>query len=227
MNIKEHTAILEEKVLPICIDINIAYHYHHVKETNPAANLPYHNWYHTLCMALNCYNAADYYNLPLSSMRAVCVAALWHDYQHSGGKHTDTVNVTRAIEQFKNYHLSLYSCGTRDHESDLTQVPDIIAVTEYPYVRAPYGIEQKIIRDADLMQVCLPTWYEMCIIGLGKEISIKLGKEVTEKEMVEGQISFLNNITLHTQWGRETLTSTILTDRCTHLINRSRQLDNI
>lgn len=224
MNIVEHTTLLEEKVLAICIGIDIENHYYHVRSTNPANYLPYHNWYHALCMVLNCYNAANYYNLPLASMRAVCVAALWHDYNHSGGKHNDTVNVANAIKHFRNYHLGMWSAATRDLDGDLSHVPSIIAVTEYPYVCEPYGIEQRIIRDADLMQVLQPTWYEMCITGLGKEMSVKLGKEVTEKEMVDGQLNFLKNITLYTQWGNETLSSAVLTNRFTYLIDKSKQL---
>jgi hypothetical protein len=211
-------SLLEDTVYKICIGTNLQYHYEFVRENNPSNNLPYHNWYHTLCMIKNCFDASEYYNLPMSSMRGLCAAALWHDYGHTGGKFDDVVNITNTINHFRNFHLSLSSCATRELDSDLCHVPSLISVTQYPYVHEPFGIEQKIIRDADLMQIAEVTWYDMIITRLGREMSIKYGRQLTDLEMIEGQISFLKNINLYTDWGKNKLVS-ILPQRLTTLIN--------
>ena len=214
-----HIKMIEPKVLDICIGISIDNHYYHVRGTNPSNDLPYHNWYHTLCMVLHCYEAATQYNLPMSSVRAVCVSALWHDYAHSGGSQHDSVNITRAIRAFNRYHQSMHAAATRFCDNDLCHVDNIIAVTQYPYIREPFCIEQRIIRDADLLQITLPTWYEMCIVGLGKEQSVKYGREISEHEMIVGQIAFLKEIKTYTNAFERNMA--ILPERISHLIDLS------
>lgn len=216
--VEAHLKLIEPRVKEICIGINIENHYNYVHDNNPSRDLPYHNWYHTICMVLNCYEAATFYNLPMSSVRAVCVAALWHDYAHNGGKNEDSLNVLSAIRHYLKFHLSLSSAQTRDHDSDLNHVPDIIRVTEYPYVNETFSIEQRIIRDADLMQITFPTSHEMTIIRLGKEMSVKFSREVTNIEMMEGQIKFLKEIKMMTEWGKQRMKNAGLTQIINQLI---------
>ena len=223
MDVNTHTPILEQEVLDICTNLSIYNHYHFVKTNNPSKDLPYHNWYHALCVVKSCYNGAQHYNLSMPVMRALCVAALWHDYGHSGGKHADSYNIIAANRAYLNFHLSLVSSETRDYDSDLAHVPGIIRITEYPYVNSPVSIEQKIMRDADLMQITYPTWYEMCIRRLGDEISVSRGRTVTELEMVEGQIEFLQNTKMCTGWGNDASAYSKIVN-ISNLINRKEAL---
>src|ERR1017187_2297764 len=63
--------------------------------------LPYHNFYHASCMLLNCYEGACHEQLVGDELRGLCVGALFHDFNHSGGKLTDTRNVAIALEGLK------------------------------------------------------------------------------------------------------------------------------
>jgi hypothetical protein len=142
---------------------------------------------------------ADYYNLSWVEHHLLGLAALYHDYDHSGGTESDTMNVRRAIHAF-------YTDCPRDLTSLQTkQVEACIAVTEYPFVTEPCTIEQKIIRDADLLQILELEWYEHVVLGLRAEFKVG-GKDYSIKDMLQGQLNFLNEYVpnkLYTEWAKE------------------------
>lgn len=209
-----------DKVREICIGLNISDQLEFVLGNNPSNDLPYHNLTHTLSMVLCCYEAGTHYNLPLVSLRPLCVAALFHDYDHSGGAQSDSANISNAISGFLHQNcLNSFPWYTEY----ATQVPRFIAVTEYPYVLSPVCIEERILRDCDLLSIIYDDWYDRIIIGLGMEMSVKYGRTVTEYEMVKGQIDFLGSVKLFTDWGRSLFFS-IYNDRIAFLNSRLSEL---
>ena len=195
---------LEDRVRIICERLNLTDAFTWVKEKNPSNNLPYHNWYHALCMVESVVEGANYHDLSYQSIRHLVVAALFHDFAHTGGKEKDAVNITRAVRGL--WSLADRSTGrTVAKGIDMFEVEELIGVTEYPYVLDPMCIEQKVLRDADLMQSFRPTWKEMIVRGLREEISISLNRVLTETEMVEGQLKFLQNIKSNSKWGHDVM----------------------
>ena len=191
---------LLESVKTICINIGIEKQLHFVLNKNPSNNLPYHNLLHTLSMVDSCFKAASFYNLPLISIRQLCVAALFHDYDHSGGKLPDSENIKAAIAGF---NIQNSMVGHPNYIEFATTVPRFISVTEYPYVVVPHCIEEKILRDCDLLSIMYDDWYERVVIGLGQEMCVKAGRVITEREMIEGQLEFLSKVTMFTDWGKQ------------------------
>jgi len=55
-----------------------------VLENNEANNLPYHNLYHTMYVAYNSYKIAVPEILTEEKVRVQILAALFHDFNHSG-----------------------------------------------------------------------------------------------------------------------------------------------
>jgi hypothetical protein len=187
---------LEERVQELCSQLSISRSFENVRDKNPSNNLPYHNLYHTLTIVEKVVAGGNYYNLPYRSLRHLATAALYHDYAHSGGKYEDSVNVSCALSKMKEFDL--------DRSIDRFEVANIIRATEYPYVVEPICIEQRIIRDADLMQgFCEETWKEMILIGLRAEMSIKLSKEFSVCEFGNAQIDFLKSCKTCTEWGHK------------------------
>lgn len=168
--------------------------------SNPANTLPYHNLFHTLCMLRNCYHGALFYNLPYQSTRHLLLAALYHDYGHSGGHTDDAQNVAVAIRSFREIHQRLSANGYNPN-IDVEQVVSIISVTQYPFTKKPVCIEEMLIRDSDVLQVCEPEWKEHVIGGLQQELSIRFNKSLTLMEMLEGQKDFMATIEFFTDWG--------------------------
>jgi hypothetical protein len=195
---------LEEKVKNICKRFNISCVFDFVKEKNPSNNLPYHNWYHACCMVEKVIEGANYHNLPYRSMRHLAVAALLHDFAHSGGHRNDAANIQIALAGA--YALEcIRPDRTVANGIDMSELEELIKVTEYPYVLDPICIEHRIIRDADLMQGLRPTWKEMIIDNLRQEMSIALKKEISEQEMLVGSHKFLSNITPLSNWGYDVM----------------------
>ena len=80
----------------------LEYYLKDVLLNNDSNKLPYHNLNHTLCVLKNCYYLSLEYTIDPDDKRLLCIAALYHDFGHSGGLFTDDWNVKAAIEHFEN-----------------------------------------------------------------------------------------------------------------------------
>jgi hypothetical protein len=159
-------------------------------EKNTANRAPYHNLYHTLCVMKNAYMIAGAEAVSDEDERTLCVAALFHDFDHSAGKLKDVENVKNAISNFLEY--------SQESPEVNEKIVDIIKATEYPYVIEDSKLNhlQKIIRDADLLQICADNYLQMNILGLSEELNIPLDKFAT------GTISFLKGLKFYTEYAK-------------------------
>lgn len=148
---------------------------------------PYHNAWHTINMIEDCYDAYLYLTGSDKGCKDLIIAAIFHDIDHSQGKHTDDINIKVALERVNalTYNKS--------------EVANIIKATQYPYVipAEELSLNQAIIRDADLMSSFKNTFLPHCAIGLSKEMKIDLNK------MFDGQEKFIEGCVWNTQWGHE------------------------
>lgn len=124
-------------------------------------------------------------------MRSLLIAALFHDFDHTGKAGSDAVNISRAIAALHKYAST----------EDLDALPDIehlIQVTEYPYTipSSELDLPGLIIRDADMLQAFDPAWIQQVIFGLAEE----WGK--SPLEILTMQEKFLGKLTFHTAWAR-------------------------
>lgn len=156
---------------------------------------PYHNGAHCLNVAKRCFEAATFYDLGYSSIRALLLAALFHDFGHTGGRLDDSENIKNAL-----FGLSVHAPSSGIDKQFVTQ---LIRITEFPFKYEPLLIEEKILRDADLLTIAQPDWYSVLIHGLRHEISVAKGIQVTELEMMEGQIKFMDSAKFYTNWGQQ------------------------
>lgn len=158
---------------------------------NPAHINPYHNNEHLYTVALNCLEAAKYYNLSRQDERLLLLAGLYHDYAHSGGKHSDTINVSKSIS------YALHHCEELEKLSDeeTDKLANIIHATIQPSTlhNADLNLLQKIIMDADMMQWLEPDADDF-LVGL----SVEMGREITWHSTKE----FLENYVAKTDWGK-------------------------
>jgi hypothetical protein len=178
----------------IITQYGLTYEYDWVVKNNPARDLPYHNLFHAQCMIENCYDGAQYHNLPYSDTKLLLFAALFHDFDHSGGLHPDSTNIKRALRGIYIY--------TREQPAPIIKA--CVCCTEYPFVVEPFTIEQRIIRDADLMQFRYPNWKEMIEVRLKQEMEVKFEKPITPEEMFDGNQNFWRAAKFYTEWGKKT-----------------------
>lgn len=182
---------------------------------NTALNAPYHNHYHAACMLANCLEGAHHEGLSELETRQLLVAALFHDFDHTAGRQADLVNIKlagMAVSMLPSQGL----LSTRDSET----VRELVEVTCYPFTRAPETPAQRIIRDADLMQVYeddearLKEQY----LGLKREVEVRLGRGLTLQEFIEGQGKFFKKqVVWYTEWAQRKAGELNFDARCARL----------
>lgn len=201
-----------DDVLQITKSLGIDFVWSHVQDTNTANDNPYHNLFHTMSMVKNVYQGARFHNLPNIETTSLVVAALFHDYDHSGGLWADCDNVKLAATKFwKFYNANANTLGLLIN-AGLTDA--CIRVTEFPFVLEPVTLAEEIIRDADMLQISEPYWFEMTTLGIKAEFETKIGQSISMIDYLRGQISFVNNHFKHyTEWGKMRANAPLVTKR--------------
>ena len=163
---------------------------------NHATNLnnPYHNFRHMTHVLWLCYQACVFYSggLLKRDMRNLLIAALFHDFDHTGSAGSDVINITLAVSGLRR-HIAPEDDG--EHE----RIAEIIKATEYPHVVPPerVGLLSRIIRDADLSQALSVAWIQQVVFGLATE----WGR--APLDVLRDQVSFQKKLLFHTEWAQQ------------------------
>jgi predicted metal-dependent HD superfamily phosphohydrolase len=162
----------------------------YISENNKIDN-HYHNNKHILDVFNNSMMLFNEYKkeYKLKPINKLCLglAALFHDYNHSGGKLKDDENIEVALEELKKYLKII-------NKSDLfNNIKKIIIVTEYPHKDLDLDILEKIIRDADTMGGIVDDW-----ISVVKSLAKEYNKEL--KDFIPIQIKFIENVKYNTDY---------------------------
>lgn len=159
---------------------------------------PYHNLRHMLHVAWLCHSAIMFYRaqeqFPISKREArnLLIAALFHDYDHTGKNGHDDLEIERAIRGFRN-HLLLSDAPY------FGEIAGLIRGTEFPH-KIPVDeltLCGKILRDADLGQVLSTAWIQQTVVGLSQEWSMP------PIEILKKQKPFLSQLNFVTDWANE------------------------
>lgn len=161
---------------------------------NEANNAPYHNLNHALTIVKYASEGAESEGLSERETINLLLAAMFHDFNHSEGKSKDDVNIKNAKKGLREFVESEVIDGV-----DLEEMEKIIDATEYPYQikSGDLTLSQKILRDADLMQIFEDNWIHQNILG----IALELGMEF-EKFLV-AQRKFIEGAEFNSNWGKK------------------------
>lgn len=188
----------ENKNLEIIHSFSLWKEFEYVLNENSSNFLPYHNLNHILSVMeasytlINAYIAAGE-KFTEQQIRNLLIAALFHDFKHSGGKLNDTDNVKKAIDCFRKFvalnNNKYYKYYTVEN---ITEVENIIQMTTYPYIKPidEIGLRGKIIRDADLAQSARADFF-ISMVGLMYEHKAEL------KTVVKNTIQFNKDNPFH------------------------------
>ena len=174
---------------------------------------PYHDWYHTCCVVegtiqgLRHYlkgNLSDLSATEQKEVNSTILAAAFHDVGHTGVKEPDIVNISRSIMIA---HRFLVDAGIQGNGSsavavDIPFLLETLQSTQYPFKREPLNEYQAILRDADLLQVLEPTWFDDLYINMYQEFlegSPTLGFE----QFCLNEMNFIKGATFYSQWYRD------------------------
>ncbi len=159
----------------------------------PNLHKPYHNLRHMLHVTWLCYRACKFYRDKLTprQMRSLLIAAMFHDFDHTGTLGHDDLNIIRALRGLAKH----IDPADKDHEAEIAQM---IRGTQYPYVIEVEELDLcgQILRDADVSQAFSVAWVQQVVLGLASEWS------KTPLEVLRMQEPFLGSLVLRTEWAR-------------------------
>ena len=165
---------------------------------------PYHNFRHMFHVLWLCYQACVFYRgiLPSRKMRNLLIAALFHDFDHSGLMGNDDLNIERAIRGLKKFILE-------EDKEYIEEIIILVRATEFPY-KVPSGtlsLAERIIRDADMSQALCEAWIQQIVFGLSAEWNKK------PIEILEAQGAFHKNLEFHTEWAQQMFPQKAIDDK--------------
>lgn len=177
----------------------------HILEHNKSKDLPYHNTRHMLEMTylanLILLDGKGYVSRKTQS--TLTVAGLFHDFNHSGGKEKDTVNIQRAVDGL---HEFVEWCNHSQHHDLATLDVDVaekaIRCTEFPFTRDPDCLIEEALRDADILYAMASKDPMVVMEGLRSEIEVSQQRNISYEEMLTAQVNFHDNIKFFTDYGR-------------------------
>lgn len=179
-------------------DLVVAHAYLSIE--NGSGNLPYHNNDHAMtvvkwCGRLESMMAAK----TMTSVRGMLLGGVLHDIHHSGGKRPDSDNVSDALDALVQF-AAIHRRNFIPEETEVAR--QCIECTVFPFVVEPVTTEQKIIRDADILQSIDVDFENILGEQLRKEIIVARGKPVSRKQFAEGELAFLDTIEMYTEPGK-------------------------
>ena len=181
-------------------------HYFRVLFTQ-ARNLrhPYHNFRHSLHVMWLCYDAVIFYGGQVTKRdkRNLLIAAMFHDFDHSGQFGNDDLNIQRACRGLAK-HIHPMDRDNRE------AIADLIKASETPLAKereATLTASQQILRDADACQVLSVAWLQQVIFGLADE----WGKPPLD--VLRMQHKFLGNLRFLTGWARHRFPRAVIEEK--------------
>lgn len=161
---------------------------------------PYHDNDHCLTVTKWCGRLQSMIgNWTLTSTRGMLLGAVLHDIHHSGGVKPDTENVATAIDAMINF-TSVHNRTFNSVEIDVAM--KCMECTVFPFTVEPETFEQKIIRDADILQYIDIDFENILVERLRKEIIVSRGEPVSRKEFAAGTLEFLETLKMYTEPGQ-------------------------
>jgi hypothetical protein len=169
-------------------------HYFYTIWNSKSANLPYHNLEHLLGVMMAVHDGCQFYAFDYTTTRLMLIAALLHDYNHTGVMGDDAINIKLAIEGMREHILE-------DDKKYLSEIESYIQCTQFPHTHiedTEENLPLNIMRDADVSYTLKDDWTHVVCFGIGSEMS------KTPEEMLKMQIPFMENyLVLSTGWGKE------------------------
>lgn len=171
---------------------------------------PYHDWYHTCCVVegtiqglryLLRHQPPDLAAINQVQINSAILAATFHDVGHSGVREPDVVNISRSImianRFLKENHL--HDKREQPEAVDISFTLECLQSTQFPFPREPLNEFQAILRDADLMQVLEPTWFDDLYINMYQEF-LEGNPELDFRQFCLNEMEFIKRAKFYSQW---------------------------
>lgn len=181
--------------MAIVVSLGLESYWKYFLNHNLASGVAYHNDFHTAWMICEVSTLGMEHQLNAEQAKHLVLAAMFHDFNHSGGSKPDHINVYTAIAGFFKAHEIVGNL-----KIDANEVAGIIQVTQYPFIHHPFGLSRQIIRDADILFGCTEHFCKIIYVDLFSEMLV-LRPELTFEQFIRGQEAFLIGVEMFTESG--------------------------
>ena len=133
-------------------------------ENSESMYSPYHNLNHNISITIFSYFNAVSEKIDKKQMKELLLASIFHDFNHTAGESNGVTNI-------KNAKLGVKEFVSKNKINvDLNTINKNIDATEFPYKISDedLDIQQKIIRDSDILQLVEPNRLQSNCFGLQK-----------------------------------------------------------
>ena len=178
----------EEEISAIFEEIGHKFLFDWFITNNKGQDNPYHNNIHAFCVVnlVNLYCLAE--KLPQNERICLLIAALFHDFNHSGGILSDRLNVLIAMMRLK-FAVRINNLGKgnkiTDYERDY--ILQLISSTEYPY-KPIHNQFLRVLREADILSYEHENWHEHVFKGICEEKGLDISDN--EEELLNRLLEF-------------------------------------
>jgi len=166
----------------------------YITDNNKGDFNPYHNNFHLIDVFTTSMEIANTYDTLTDKDRLeIGLAALFHDFNHSAGKFKkDMFNIAFAINGLDDFLMTNGEL-VKDAKVDEFQIEEMINITEYPHLREPHTLKERIIRDSDMLQCYNRNWFLNVITGfLIKEVGMNI------QNAIKNQIKYIETVIYYT-----------------------------
>lgn len=177
----------------------------------------YHNYRHMFHFAFFGFQACIFERESWSprQMRNLLIACIFHDFNHSGKKGPDEINIRLAID-------GLYAHLTKDDMKHLDDIISLIWATEFPYKvdSDKLSLCCRYMRDLDMTQSLGEAWIQQVPLGLAQEW------DIPPIEGLKMQPDFLRKLRFCTEWARQMFPQELIDNRIREAEHHVRILTN-
>jgi hypothetical protein len=150
---------------------------------------PYHNLYHMQCVVENTYLLTQGSELTEKEIRILLIAAMFHDFNHTTNKDTESSNIADAIR-------GLHKCCVELGEYFDLKYVDLINNTSYPYTKSASELTfgEQVLRDADMLQCFDKNYIQQVVIGLSSEWKMDMVKSLDVQYNYVSSVEFSTTV---------------------------------
>jgi hypothetical protein len=202
-----------KRYFEVLIDLGLGPFWGNFLATNPSREAPYHNLLHTQQMVEDSHAGALAEGIvDLPTLRALALAAIFHDWGHLGGLsgavgrfEPATLPDRRNIDVALSHLRAVWATGCRDgtwpDDVPPSLVESLIEATEIPYGAPPAGLAHAVLRDADWMAGFRDTLVPHVIAGLAAEQGVPM------RTFLASRLAALEGFQPTTPWARRVFRS--------------------
>lgn len=192
------------------IDSLVLFNLIHACFEEQSKSRPYHDWYHTCCVVEGTIQGLRYHlsnkisaysESQQNEINSTILAAAFHDAGHAGVSEPDIVNVSRSIMIARDFLASIGINGksTALDDVNVAFMLETLQSTQYPFKYPPQNEYQAILRDADLLQILEPTWFDDIYVNMYQEFQ-EGNPDLDFETFSMNEMSFISSAKFYSVW---------------------------